>query len=401
MSDRTAVPGQRRVARRRPRGLRRSSRSPSTGRSRSTAAGALRDIDVAYETLGELDATASQRASWSATPSPATATRPARADPATRRPGWWDGLIGPGAAVDTDRYFVVCVNVLGGCQGTTGPASIDPATGRPYGSTLPRRHDPRHGPHAGRRGRPPRRSTAGCRCVGGSMGGMQVLEWGVMYPDRVRSLVAIATCARPPPSRSPGAAIGAAVDPRSIRAGAAATTTTPRPATGPTRGWPSPASWPRSPTAPTRCSTTGSAGSWLDPMDDRFTLWQRFDVEGYLDYHGAKLVRRFDANSLPRDQQGHGPPRRRPRPGRRRVRALAPGAGPDAGHQHQQRHALPALPAAAAPRRSSPRQGTPCQYQSRSTAPTATTGSCSRPDQVGRPARPRSSPRWRSDHDRR
>ena len=78
-------------------------------------------------------------------------------------PGWWDRMVGPGAPVDTDRYFVVCANVLGGCQGTTGPASDHPADGRPYGSRFPVVSDPRHGPHPGRAGQPSRHRAVAVR----------------------------------------------------------------------------------------------------------------------------------------------------------------------------------------------------------------------------------------------
>lgn len=111
------------------------------------------------------------------------------------RPGWWDGVIGPGKAFDTDRYFVICSNVIGGCKGSTGPASIDPATGRPYALSFPVitvrdmvRAQKRLIEHLG------------IECLtavaGGSMGGMQALQWAVAYPEAVRKVIAIATTAR-------------------------------------------------------------------------------------------------------------------------------------------------------------------------------------------------------------
>ena len=122
--------------------------------------------------------------------------RQPRRRPARRRPpaaGWWDGLIGPGKALDTDRYFVVCANVLGGCQGTTGPASPHPDDGRPYASRFPVvsirdwvRTQAALADHLG--------IDRWLTAVGGSMGGMMVLEWAIMFPDRVRSIVPIATC---------------------------------------------------------------------------------------------------------------------------------------------------------------------------------------------------------------
>lgn len=107
-------------------------------------------------------------------------------------PGWWDVMIGPGKALDTDKYFVICSNIIGGCKGSTGPSSINPATGRPYALSFPV-------------------ITVGdmvqaqaklvdylgidtlLGVIGGSMGGMQVLEWVAAYPDRVKLAFPIAT----------------------------------------------------------------------------------------------------------------------------------------------------------------------------------------------------------------
>ena len=113
-------------------------------------------------------------------------------DPATARPGWWDQMVGPGKAIDTDTLFVICSNVLGGCSGTTGPASTDPDTGRPYGLRFPMitiedMVDVQATllDHLG-----VDRLTS---VVGGSMGGMQALAWAKKYPDRVATVIADAT----------------------------------------------------------------------------------------------------------------------------------------------------------------------------------------------------------------
>jgi homoserine O-acetyltransferase len=119
----------------------------------------------------------------------------ASSNPVTGKPGWWDVMIGPGKAIDTDSFFVVCANVIGGCMGSTGPAEIDPATGRPFGLTFPLV------------------TVRDMVCaqamlldaleiekvlcvIGGSMGGMQVLQWAASYPERVVSAVPIACAAR-------------------------------------------------------------------------------------------------------------------------------------------------------------------------------------------------------------
>jgi homoserine O-acetyltransferase len=116
-------------------------------------------------------------------------------NPLTGKPGWWDVLIGPGKPIDTDRFFVICPNVIGGCMGSTGPAEIDPATGEPYGLTFPLvTIDDMV------RAQAMLLDALGIDeilCViGGSMGGMQVLEWASSYPDRVVSAIPIATAAR-------------------------------------------------------------------------------------------------------------------------------------------------------------------------------------------------------------
>jgi homoserine O-acetyltransferase/O-succinyltransferase len=115
--------------------------------------------------------------------------------PITGKDGWWQLMIGPGRPLDTERYFVICANVLGGCMGTTGPVEIDPATGRPYGLSFPVitvgdmvRVQARLLDELG---------IERLFCVlGGSMGGMQVLEWAARYPKRVFSAVPIASAAR-------------------------------------------------------------------------------------------------------------------------------------------------------------------------------------------------------------
>ncbi len=111
-----------------------------------------------------------------------------------KKPGWWDGFVGPGCGLDTDRFFVVCANVLGGCMGTTGPGSVDPAAGRPYALDFP----------VLTIGDVVDVHVALCRSlgierlhavVGGSLGGMQVLEWAARHPDMLRAAVVLASAA--------------------------------------------------------------------------------------------------------------------------------------------------------------------------------------------------------------
>lgn len=115
--------------------------------------------------------------------------------PVTGKPGWWELLIGPGKIVDTDKYFVICSNVLGGCLGSTGPASPNPQTGKPYALDLPVvtirdmvRAQAMLVDHFG--------IDQLFAVIGGSMGGMQVLQWASSYPERVFTAIPIATGAR-------------------------------------------------------------------------------------------------------------------------------------------------------------------------------------------------------------
>jgi homoserine O-acetyltransferase/O-succinyltransferase len=115
--------------------------------------------------------------------------------PVTGKPGWWDTLVGPGKPVDANRYFVICSNIIGGCMGSTGPSSVNPRTGQSYGLDFPVitigdmvRAQARLLDYLG---------VADLFCViGGSMGGMQALQWAATYPERVYTAIPIATAAR-------------------------------------------------------------------------------------------------------------------------------------------------------------------------------------------------------------
>ncbi|HEX9258466.1 MAG TPA: homoserine O-acetyltransferase, partial [Acidimicrobiales bacterium] len=256
--------------------------------------GHLKEVTLAYESWGELDAAAANAVlvchAWTGDShacGPAGDGHPAS--------GWWDGMIGPGKPIDTDRWFVVCANVIGGCQGTTGPASPHPDDGRPYGSRFPVvtvrdmvRTQARLADHLG--------IHRWHSVIGGSMGGMQVLEWGITYPNRVRSLMPIATCTQ---ATAQQIALGA-VGRRAIRMD-------PHwnggdyydnpPGEGPHAGLAVARMVAQITFRSDDVFTDRFGREMADRDHDGFELWQRFEVERYLDYHGEKLVRRFDANS--------------------------------------------------------------------------------------------------------
>ena len=273
-------------------GQRRFHRVASHGRFALEAGGFLDEVTVAYETWGRLDA-GGTNAVLVCHALTGDSHAAGRSGPGHATPGWWDALIGPGRALDTDRLFVVCANVLGGCQGSTGPSSIRPTTGRPYGSTFPlvtiRDMVRTQASLADELG------IGRWDCVlGGSMGGMQALEWAVMYPDRVGALVLASVSTEASALQIAWSHIGrAAIEmDHGFNGGDYYDAA---PGTGPHRGL-----------AVARMAAQVTYRS-DEVFTERFhrtllgsvelTLADMFDVEGYLEYHGAKLVRRFDANS--------------------------------------------------------------------------------------------------------
>ena len=256
------------------------------------AGGRLADITVAYETWGELDETRSNAVLvLHALTGDSHATGPA--GPGHPQPGWWSAIIGPGLAIDTNRYFVVCPNVLGGCQGTTGPASTDPATGQPYGSQFPvvtiRDQVVIEAALANRLGI--RRWAA---VVGGSMGGQRALEWAVSFPERVPVAVIIACGAQ---ATAEEIAL-CALQIRAIRADpafAGGDYYDAPPGEGPWRGM-----------SLARGIGKVSYRSEIE-LDQRFGRGRqgdenpltggRYAIESYLDHHGDRLAHRFDANT--------------------------------------------------------------------------------------------------------
>jgi homoserine O-acetyltransferase len=255
--------------------------------------GALRNIDIAYETWGALDADGQNAVLvCHALTGDSHATGPA-ADGHVG-PGWWDGMIGPGRPIDTDRYFVVCANVIGGCQGSTGPSSPHPDDGRPYGGRFPvvsvRDMVRTQAALADALG-----VDRWLTVVGGSMGGMMVLEWGVMFPQRVRSLIPIATCAAASAQQIGWWATGRRIirmDPGFnggdyYDAG---------PGEGPHEGLALARMVSQITFRSDDVFTDRFGRQVVEPLDG-FSLWQRFEVERYLEYQGDKLVRRFDANT--------------------------------------------------------------------------------------------------------
>ena len=256
----------------------------------------LRDVTIAYQTWGTPNTDASNAIlvchAWTGDSHAA-----GRAGPGHPAPGWWDDVIGPGKQIDTNEWFVVCSNVLGGCQGTTGPASSHPDDGKPYGSRFPVvtirdmvRAQSKLMPHLG--------ITSWASVIGGSMGGMQVLEWAVTFPKRVRSIVSIASCMQASAQQIAWGVIGR----RSIRLD-------PRwrggdyydaePGDGPAEGLAIARQVAQVTFRSDNAFTDRFGRSLVDrgKVGDTFGLWQEFEVERYLQYHGDKLVRRFDANS--------------------------------------------------------------------------------------------------------
>ncbi len=168
-------------------------RLPAEAPLRLDSGATLAPLEIAYKTYGRLNA---ERSNAVLVCHALTGDQHAASiHPITGKPGWWNRVIGPGLPLDPDRYFIICTNVVGGCMGSTGPSSLDPATGKPYGLTFPVITIADMV-----RAQAMLMDALGIgtlfAAVGGSMGGMQVLQWAADYPHRLRSAVCIAAAAR-------------------------------------------------------------------------------------------------------------------------------------------------------------------------------------------------------------
>ena len=259
----------------------------------------LAPVTVAYETYGSLNAAGDNAVLvCHALTGNAHAGGFSSADPRTA--GWWEPLIGPGCGLDTSRYFVVCSNFLGSCYGTTGPTSLDPSTGSPYGPDFPQmtvrdmvRLQKALLDHLG---------VKSLRTViGGSLGGMQVLEWGVMYPEQVRSIVPIATAAQHSPwcIGLNDIARQAIMNDPAWRGGRYDLSAQPRAGLSLARQV-AMMSYRSDISFLARFGRERQASPESGPQaagDARFDFRNPYQVESYLRYQGEKLVNRFDANA--------------------------------------------------------------------------------------------------------
>jgi len=251
----------------------------------------LAPIDVAYETYGQLNE-AGNNAILICHALSGNAHVAGYNCPTDKKPGWWDNMVGPGKGIDTNKYFVICSNFLGGCSGTTGPSSINPATGKPYGLDFPI-------------------ITVAdmvkvqkllldklgvkelLTVIGGSIGGMQVLQWAIFFPDFVKSAIAVAATSHLGAQSVAFDAVGR----NAILADANFTDGQYHGERGPDRGL----AIARMIGHITYLSEQGMRekfGRELRGAEQySYDFNSEFAVETYLDYQGQTFVERFDANS--------------------------------------------------------------------------------------------------------
>jgi len=250
----------------------------------------LPELNIRYETYGTLD-DAGTNVVWICSPLTADAHAAGYNSPEEKKPGWWDALIGPGKAVDTRRFFVVCSNILGGCKGTTGPSSLNPRTGKPYGSSFPNITigDMVAAQKALADGLGVKRIHA---VIGGSMGGFQAMKWALNYPDFIEKCVIIAST-----TRLSSQALGFEIVGRDI------ITRDPNFHGGDYYNGPLPADGLANArkvahiTYLSAESMEQKFGRGMGEKREPRTFDTGFHLESYLRYQGAKFVERFDANS--------------------------------------------------------------------------------------------------------
>ncbi len=251
----------------------------------------LGPIDVAYETYGRLNE-AADNAVLICHALSGNAHVAGKNNPDDKKVGWWDTMVGPGKWIDTNKYFIICSNFLGGCSGTTGPSSVNPATGKPYGLDFPiitiadmvkvqRLLLDKLG------------ISQLLAVIGGSIGGMQVLQWTIDYPDFVRAAIPIATTGHLGAQSIAFDAVGR----NAILADGKFANGQYHDGPGPNQGL----SIARMIGHITYLSEEGMRnkfGRQLKAAQEySYDLGSEFAVETYLDYQGASFVERFDANS--------------------------------------------------------------------------------------------------------
>src|ERR1700734_1084731 len=250
----------------------------------------LAPVDVAYETYGELNA--SKNNAILVLHAFTGDAHAAGTDKITGAAGWWESMIGPGKGFDTDKYFVICSNILGGCRGTSGPGSIDPQTGCPYAMSFPPvtipdmvRLQKMLVDHLGIE-----RLLA---VAGGSMGAMQALQWAVAYPDAVAASIPIAGTARHSPQQIAFNEVGR----QAIMADVDWNEGDYYDKRPPARGL-AVARMVGHITYMSDASMREKFGRRLRDKDAfGFDFSVDFEVESYLRYRGSQFVTRFDANS--------------------------------------------------------------------------------------------------------
>jgi homoserine O-acetyltransferase/O-succinyltransferase len=254
--------------------------------------GSLPEVTLAYETWGELNETA-DNAVLLVHALTGDAHAAGGSDETHKRGGWWDPMIGPGRAIDTGRYFVICSNVLGGCSGSTGPASVEPGSGRPYGMRFPvvtirdmvrvqkRLLD-----------------SLGVRklalVAGGSIGGQQALEWAVEFPDFVEKAMPVAATGVLGPQGIGMSEIGRRAimaDPNWQDGDYYGTGRSPDDGLAIARM----AGMMTYQSAPGQWERFGRRSAGRPALYPEFG--GRFEIESYLQYQGRELTGRFDANS--------------------------------------------------------------------------------------------------------
>jgi homoserine O-acetyltransferase/O-succinyltransferase len=249
----------------------------------------LGPITLAYETYGELNAARSNAIlvahAWTG-----SAHLAGRYSAEEQKPGWWNEIVGSGKLLDTDRYCVICSNVLGSCFGSTGPASINPKTGKKYSLTFPVitvrdmvRAQALLMDHLG---------IARLFCVmGGSMGGMQALEWATQFPERVASAIILATTPRPSAQAISLNAVArwAIFNDPTWKKGEYRKN--PKDGLALARGI-------GHITFLSDESMTAKFGRRFSARDGQFDFFGQFEVERYLNYNGYNFVDRFDTNSF-------------------------------------------------------------------------------------------------------